>query len=144
MGNLKYYDNELGEKYSNCKDYFKYATQAIDEMFHQVGECKFKDDLITKGLIVRILILPGHADDACKLVEYLYNTYGNKIWISLMNQFTPCNVSFQYDNLNREITDDEYNMVIHYACDLGIENAFVQMGGTADESFIPKFDCDIV
>ena len=144
LADLKYYDNELGEKYSNCKDYFKYATQAIDEMFHQVGECKFKDDLITRGLIVRILILPGHADDACKLVEYLYNTYGDKIWISLMNQFTPCNVSFQYDNLNREITDDEYNMVIHYACDLGVDNAFVQMGGTADESFIPKFDCDIV
>ncbi len=144
LADLKYYDNELGVKYSNCKDYFNVATKAIDEMFHQVGECVFDGELIVKGLIVRILILPGHADDACKLVEYLYNTYGDKIWISLMNQFTPCNVSFQYDNLNREITDDEYNMVIHYACDLGVSNAFVQMGGTADESFIPKFDCDIV
>ena len=56
-----------------------------------------------------------------------------------MNQFTPCNISFEYDNLNREITDDEYNMVIHYACDLGVENAFVQEEGTVDESFIPEF-----
>ena len=61
-----------------------------------------------------------------------------------MNQFTPCNLIFEYDNLNREITDDEYNMVIHYACDLGVTNAFVQMGNPASDSLIPKFDCENV
>ena len=113
-------------------------------MYKQVGKCVIKNDLMTRGLIVRVLILPGHADDAIKIIEYLYNKYGDNIWISIMNQFTPCNLIFEYDNLNREITDDEYNMVVHYACDLGVVNAFIQTGGTASESFIPKFDCDNV
>lgn len=144
LADLKYYDNSLGEKYSHCSNYFEVATNAIDEMYRQVGKCVIKNDLMTKGLIVRVLILPGHADDAIKIIEYLYNKYGDNIWISIMNQFTPCNLIFEYDNLNREITDDEYNMVVHYACDLGVVNAFIQTGGTASESFIPKFDCDNV
>lgn len=144
LADLKYYDNNLGEKYSHCSNYFEVATNAIDEMYRQVGKCVIKNDLMTRGLIVRVLILPGHADDAIKIIEYLYNKYGDNIWISIMNQFTPCNLIFEYDNLNREITDDEYNMVVHYACDLGVVNAFIQTGGTASESFIPKFDCDNV
>lgn len=144
LADLKYYDNSLGEKYSHCSNYFEVATNAIDEMYRQVGKCVIKNDLMTSGLIVRVLILPGHADDAIKIIEYLYNKYGDNIWISIMNQFTPCNLIFEYDNLNREITDDEYNMVVHYACDLGVVNAFIQTGGTASESFIPKFDCDNV
>ena len=144
LADLKYYDNSLGEKYSHCSNYFEVATNAIDEMYKQVGKCVIKNDLMTRGLIVRVLILPGHADDAIKIIEYLYNKYGDNIWISIMNQFTPCNLIFEYDNLNREITDDEYNMVVHYACDFGVVNAFIQTGGTASESFIPKFDCDNV
>ena len=144
LADLKYFDNELGVKYSHCSNYFEVATKAIDAMYKQVGPCVIEDGLMTKGLIVRVLILPGHADDAIKIIEYLYNTYKDNIWISIMNQYTPCNLIFEYDNLNREITDDEYNMVIHYACDLGVTNAFVQTGGTASESFIPKFDCENV
>lgn len=144
LADLKYFDNSLGEKYSHCSNYFDIATKAIDEMYKQVGKCVIKKGLMKKGLIVRILILPGHADDAIKIIEYLYNKYGDNIWISIMNQYTPCNLIFEYDNLNREITDDEYNMVVHYACDLGVVNAFIQTGGTASESFIPKFDCDNV
>ena len=144
LADLKYFDNNLGVKYSHCKNYFDVATKAIEEMYNQVGSFVINDDVMIKGVIVRILILPGHADDAIKIIEYLYNKYGDNIWISIMNQFTPCNLIFEYDNLNREITDDEYNMVIHYACDLGVTNAFVQMGNTASESFIPKFDCENV
>lgn len=144
LADLKYYDNELGKKYSNCLNYFDVATNAIAEMYKQVGSCVYNNNLLIKGIIVRVLILPGHADDAIKIIEYLYNTYGDNIWISIMNQYTPCNLIFEYDNLNREITDDEYNMVVHYACDLGVNNAFIQMGETAVESFIPNFNCDNV
>lgn len=144
LADLKYFDDDLGVKYSHCNNYFEVACNAIDEMYKQVGSFSIENDVMTRGLIVRVLILPGHADDAIKIIEYLYNKYGDNIWISIMNQFTPCNLIFEYDNLNREITDDEYNMVIHYACDLGVTNAFVQMGNTASDSFIPKFDCENV
>lgn len=143
LADLKYYDNELGEKYSNCKDYFKYATLAIDEMFKQVGKFKIKENLIKKGLVVRVLVLPGHVDDAIKIIDYLYNKYGDNIIISIMNQYTPLE-NLKYENLNRKITNEEYDKVVDYAIKLGINYAFIQDGETQDESFIPEFDCSII
>ena len=143
LADLKYYDNELGQKYSNCKDYFKYATLAIDEMFKQVGKFKIKENLIKKGLEVRVLVLPGHVDDAMKIIDYLYNKYGDNIIISIMNQYTPLE-NLKYANLNRKITNEEYDKVVDYAIKLGINYAFIQDGETQDESFIPEFECSII
>ena len=140
LADLKYYDDELALKYSFCTDYFETDTMAIDEMFRQVGGLQISEDgLLKKGVIVRVLILPGHIEDAKNIINYLYKTFGDSIIISIMNQFTPVN-KCKYDNLNRKVTDDEYNEVIDFAAELGIVNAFVQEGDAAEESFIPDFD----
>ena len=140
LADLKYYDDELALKYSFCTDYFETATMAIDEMYRQVGGLQVSEDgLLKKGVIVRVLILPGHIEDAKNIINYLYKTFGDSIIISIMNQFTPVN-KCKYDNLNRKVTDDEYNEVIDFAAELGIVNAFVQEGDAAEESFIPDFD----
>lgn len=140
LADLKYYDDELALKYSLCTDYFETATMAIDEMYRQVGGLQISEDgLLKKGVIVRVLILPGHIEDAKNIINYLYKTFGDSIIISIMNQFTPVN-KCKYDNLNRKVTDDEYNEVIDFASELGIVNAFVQEGDAAEESFIPDFD----
>lgn len=140
LADLKYYDDELALKYSLCKDYFEVATMAIDEMYRQVGSLQIDDNgLMKKGLIVRVLILPGHVEDAKNIIKYLYKTFGDSIIISIMNQYTPIN-KCKYDNLNRKVTDEEYNEVIDFAAELGVVNAFVQEGDTASESFIPDFD----
>lgn len=144
LADLRYYDDDLAVKYSKCKDYFENATMAIDEMYRQVGEIKINGDgMLEKGVVVRVLILPGHVDDSKKIIEYLYKTYGNDIFISIMNQYTPV-WKCEYNNLNRKVTDDEYNEVVNYAIDLGVVNAFVQEGEAADESFIPQFNKDII
>ena len=144
LADLRYYDDELAFNYSGCRNYFENATMAIDEMFRQVGECSFdKDGMITKGLIVRILILPGHIEDSKKLIKYLYKTYGDEIFISIMNQYTPVNTCI-YNNLNRKLTDNEYDDVIKYALELGVTNAFIQEGGTANDSFIPDFNTNVI
>ena len=144
LADLRYFDDKLGEKYSLCSDYFENATMAIDEMYRQVGSCEFDDNgLLKKGLVVRVLILPGHIDDSKKIIEYLYKTYGDDIFISIMNQYTPIN-KCKYSNLNRKVTDEEYNSVVDYALDLGVKNAFVQEGEAASESFIPNFNKKIV
>ena len=140
LADLKYYDDELALKYSFCTDYFETATMAIDEMYRQVGGLQVSEDgLLKKGLIVRVLILPDHIEDAKNIINYLYKTFGDSIIISIMNQFTPVN-KCKYDNLNRKVTDEEYNEVIDFAAELGIVNAFVQEGDAAEESFIPDFD----
>ena len=144
LADLRYYDDDLAVKYSKCRDYFENATMAIDEMYRQVGEIKINDEgMLEKGVVVRVLILPGHVDDSKKIIEYLYKTYGNDIFISIMNQYTPV-WKCKYSNLNRKVTEDEYNEVVNYAIDLGVVNAFVQEGEAADDSFIPKFNKDII
>jgi len=144
LADLRYYDDKLGEKYSLCSNYFENATMAIDEMYRQVGKPVFDDNgLLKKGLVVRVLILPGHIDDSKKIIEYLYKTYGDDIFISIMNQYTPIN-KCKYSNLNRKVTDEEYDSVVDFALDLGVKNAFVQEGEAASESFIPNFNKKIV
>lgn len=144
LADLRYYDDKLGEKYSLCKDYFETATMAIDEMYRQVGGILLDSDgMIKRGLVVRVLILPGHVEDAKNIIKYLYKTYKDEIFISIMNQYTPVN-KCKFDNLNRKVSDDEYDDVVNYAIDLGVTNAFVQEGEAASESFIPEFNKDII
>lgn len=140
LADLKYYDDELALKYSLCTDYFETATMAIDEMYRQVGNVQIDDNgIMKKGLIVRVLILPGHVEDAKNIINYLYKTFGDNIIISIMNQYTPVN-KCKYDNLNKKVSDEEYNEIIDYAVELGITNAFAQDGEAAEESFIPDFN----
>lgn len=144
LADLRYFDDDLAKKYSKCDNYFETATMAIDEMYRQVGKFELGDDgLLKKGLIVRVLILPGHTRDAKEIINYLYKTYKDDIFISIMNQYTPVN-ECEYDNLNRKVTDDEYDEVLDFAITIGVKNAFMQEGETASESFIPKFDCSKV
>lgn len=139
LADLKYFDDYYSKKYSMCDNYFKYSSLAIDEMFKQVGNPKFRNGIMKKGIIVRVLLLPGLKEDAKKIIKYLYNKYGDNIYISIMNQYTPTE-KYKYDELNKKVTDDEYDEVINYAVDLGVKNAFIQEGETCSESFIPNFD----
>lgn len=144
LADLRYYDDTLAEKYSMCSDYFETATMALDEMFRQVGPPVINDDgIMVSGLIVRVLVLPGHILDAKEIINYLYKTYHDDIYISIMSQYTPVNLCI-YDNLNRKLKDNEYEEVVNFALTLGVNNAFIQESEAADASFIPKFDKSII
>jgi len=140
LPDFKYFDDNLAINFSNVKNYFNTAVLAIDEMYRQVGSPIFDKDIMKKGIIVRHLLLPGHNDDSKKIIKYLYDKYKNKIFISLMNQYTPVRKIDNYNELNCIVTDNEYDDLINYACDLGITNAFIQEGETQKESFIPDFN----
>lgn len=144
LADLKYFDDSLGCKYSKCENYFEVAKAAIEAMYEQVGKFEIVDDLMVKGVIVRVLVLPGHADDSKNLIKYLHETYGNNIIISIMNQYTPVEVIDKYPNLNRKVSDEEYEDVIDFAVELGVEMAFIQEGETQDTSFIPDFDDSVI
>ena len=144
LADFKYYDNELGKRYSNCDNYRECAINSIDEMYKQVGKFVIKDDLMVSGLIVRVLVLPGHIDDSKKIIKYLYEKYGDNIIISIMNQYTPLFHIEKYENLNRKVNDSEYDEIINYACDIGVKHAFIQEGDTQKESFIPDFDISVL
>ena len=88
------------------------------------------------------MVLPGYINDSKKIIKYLYDTYKDNIFISIMNQYTPVNKT-EYPNLNRILSLEEYDEVIDYAYDLGVRNAFIQEGETCKESFIPRFDNEL-
>ena len=143
LPDLKYLDGKLAQDYSHAPDYPERACAAIEEMVSQTGKCIFGEDgYIRKGTIVRHLILPGHTKNSIQVLKYLHHTYGNKIYISIMNQYTPVLEQEHFPQLNRKVTAREYRKVLDAALETGIENGFFQEGETAKESFIPAFNCE--
>lgn len=165
LPDLKYVDSAISSRYSHAADYFTCASAAIAEMVRQVGEPEFVFEqaadekkkvfhaaeyqerseageslLMKKGVIVRHLVMPGCVEDSKRVISYLLKTYGNQIFISIMNQYTPLPQCREYPELSRRVTEAEYDAVVDYAIGLGIENGFIQEGDVAEESFIPEFD----
>lgn len=140
LPDFKYYDDNLG-KFSNINNYFEIADKAIQEMYRQVGSPIIKKGIMRRGIIVRHLVLPHHSDDSKKVVKYLYDKYGDNIYLSIMNQYTPVR-RCKYLELNDRVSKREYNNVIDYAYDLGIRKCFVQDSESQSDSFIPVFKGD--
>ncbi len=143
LPDFKYMDSTLSARYSRAKDYPSVAKQALSEMVRQQPDVVIDDatGLIQKGVIVRQLLLPGHVNDAKAVLKYLYDTYHNHVYISMMSQFTPIALK-DYPEINRTVTRREYERLVDYAIEIGITNAFIQEGDVAKDSFIPAFDCE--
>ena len=169
LPDLKYFSPEISLRYSYAADYFEKACAAIAEMFRQVrtpvfhygtvyrddlaeaadalsesyapkGNVRSEPGIMTRGVIVRHLILPGQTKDSKKILRYLHTTYGNDIYISIMNQYTPLPHVADIPELNCKVTSQEYERILDFALRIGIENGFFQEGEAASESFIPEFD----
>lgn len=141
LPDFKYMDSNIAMKYSTAQDYPEHTKESIKEMYRQVGIPVFAENgIMKKGMIVRHLILPGQERDSMEILKYLYETYGDTIYISIMNQYTPLENVKKYPEINRKLTEAEYDKVVDYGIDIGIENGFIQEGETATESFIPEFN----
>ncbi len=140
LPDFKYMDPQRAKTYSHAEDYPETAKKALAEMVRQQPECRFDQrGIIEKGVIARHLMLPGGIKDSKAVVRYLYETYGDAIFISLMNQYTPLPHVAAYPEINRKLKKFEYDRLVDYAISLGVENGFIQEGETAEESFIPAF-----
>lgn len=141
LPDFKYMDEKSALEYAHAGDYAEVAKEAVKEMVRQVGTAVFDErEIMQKGVIVRHLMLPGHLSESKRIVRYLYETYGDTIFISMMNQYTPMEHLKEHPKLGRKLRKKEYDALLDYAIDLGVENGFFQEGETAKESFIPPFD----
>ena len=139
LTDLRYSSTPHAKAYSHAPDYPKVAREAIAEMVRQTGACKFDDDgMMTRGTLVRILLLPGGVGDAKLSLLRLWKTYGETIRLSIMQQYTP--MAGMTPPLDRRVTPHEYEALLDYALELGIEDAYIQEREAAEESFIPPFD----
>ncbi len=146
LPDMKYFGSAAAKKYSNAPDYFEVASRALREMTRQTKGLLFEDDgsedgLMKRGVMVRHLLLPGGLEDSKAVVRYLYETYGDGIYMSLLNQYTPMpQVAGKFPELERTVSEEEYDELVDYAIELGVTNCFIQEGEAISESFIPKFD----
>ena len=144
LPDFKYFDSRKSLAYAKAEQYPQVAKLAIAEMVRQVGEPKFyerdEETLIERGVIVRHLLLPGGLGDAKQIVRYLHETYGDRLYISLMNQYTPGEGVRNHPVLSKRVKKRDYDSLVDYAIALGVEQAYIQEGETAKDSFIPAFN----
>ncbi len=141
LPDFKYIDSKRAKKYSCAVNYPEIAMAAIDEMVRQQGALQFDEDgMLTKGVIVRHLMLPDGLAESKKIIKYLHEKYENNIILSIMNQYTPVGNLEDFPELQKKVKASDYEKLIDYALSLGVENAFIQEGGAAEESFIPDFN----
>ena len=142
LPDLKYSDDIAAIKYSNAPSYFRTATEAIKEMYRQVGDYHIGDDgIMTKGVIIRHLIMPGMLDNSKRIIDWVAGTFKpGQVMFSLMHQYVPCGRAADYPEINRKVTDAEYKELENYLMASTIEDGFVQEGDSACEDFIPCFD----
>lgn len=140
LTDFKYIRPDKAQKYSNAPDYPEVAKNALAEMKRQVQGYAFDSrSVMQKGVIVRHLVLPQNTNSALRIIDYIAENYSDT-YLSIMAQYVPCGSLENYPEINRKITEREYNKVVDYALQTGLENVFIQQTESADEEFIPPFD----
>lgn len=141
LPDFKYYDKTTSDNYSNAPDYPETAKCAIAEMVRQRPCVEFDSyGMIQKGVIIRHMLIPGHVYEGKRIIKYLRETYGDRVLYSIMSQYTPLREFEKYPNLSRKVRKKEYDSLVDFCLELGMENAYIQEGDAAKESFIPDFD----
>lgn len=141
LPDFKYFNDKYAKKYSLAPNYSENVVKIIKEMISQVGEPEFNEDgIMTKGVIVRHLMLPGLLFDSKKVIDCIYNNFHDSVYISIMNQYIPMHKACNYPEINKPLNEEHYDCLIDYALNIGVKNGFIQESGTNDMSFIPPFN----
>ncbi len=141
LPDLKYYDEKSAAECSDARDYFSHASTAIEAMVEAKGAPVLRENgILQSGVLVRHLILPGKRKESMKLLDWLWEKFGDRVLLSLMGQYTPMYRAAEIKGLNRKLTTFEYESVVDHALDLGVTHCYVQERGAASEEFVPKFD----
>lgn len=140
LPDLKYYYDDLALKYSGVKNYFKHATDAIKEMYRQVGSPKLNENgIIQRGLVIRHLVLPNNIENSKQVLKWIKENIDKEVYISIMAQYFPCYKAKEIEGLNRKLTQEEYEEIEVFIYDLDIQNGYMQELGEHEEEYVPNF-----
>ena len=141
LPDLKYYDNEIGKKYSKIENYFEIATKAILEMYRQVGSPKLdRYGMIQKGLMIRHLVLPNNIENSKKILKWIKENIDENVYIDIMAQYFPAYKAKEIKEISRKLTKEEYQEIEEYVYQLEIKNGYMQELGEHEEEYVPKWD----
>lgn len=140
LPDLKYYYDDIAIKYSGVKEYFNIATEAIQEMYRQVGVPKFnKDGIIQKGIIIRHLVLPNNIQNSKMVLNWIKYNIDSNVYVSIMAQYFPSYKANEIEELSRKLKKEEYEEIEAFVYKLGIENGYMQDLGEHEEEYVPDF-----
>ena len=141
LPDLKYYYNKLGKRYSNVENYFEIATNAILEMYRQVGNVQIDSNgILQKGVVIRHLVLPNHIENSKKVLKWIKENLDNKVFVSIMAQYFPTYKAKNIEKINRKLTKKEYQEIMEYVDSIGLDNGYVQELGEHEEEYVPKWN----
>lgn len=141
LPDLKYYSNEISKKYSKIDNYFKYATEAIKEMYKQVGSPIFDENgIIKKGLIIRHLVLPNHLQNSKHILKWIKENMPEDTYVSVMAQYFPTYKAKEDNLINRKLNKKEYREIEEFLYTLNLENGYMQELGEHEEEYVPDFN----
>ena len=141
LPDLKYYFNEIAKKYSNIDNYFEVATNAIKEMYRQVGVPQINENgIMQKGLMIRHLVLPNNLENSKQVLKWIKENIDNNVYVSIMAQYFPTYKAKNVDDLARKLTKQEYEEIENYLYDLDLENGYIQELGEHEEEYVPKWE----
>lgn len=133
-------DESIAKEFSYASDYPDVAKKAVAKMTELKPYVSYDENgMIKSGVVVRHLCLPGCTEDSKKIIKYVFETYGDSIVLSVMSQYTPMPDCEKHPLLRRRLTDEEYDCIVDFCIEIGIENAYIQEGESASDSFIPEF-----
>ena len=140
LPDFKYYYNDIALKYSGVRNYFETATDAIKEMYRQVGTPILDENgIIQKGLIIRHLILPNNTENSTAVLKWINENINHDVYVSVMAQYFPTYLAKEDKTINRKINKDEYEKVENYLYSLDLENGYIQELGEHEEEYVPNF-----
>ena len=144
LPDLKYYDNDLAFKYSGVKNYFENATEAIKEMYNQVGAPVLDENgIMKKGVIIRHLVLPNNLQNSKDVLKWINDNIDNKVFVSVMAQYFPTHRAKDFPELNRKLTKEEYEEIENFLYSLNLNNGYIQELGEHEEEYVPDFEKNI-
>lgn len=140
LPDLKYYYEELGKKYSNVNNYFEITTNAIKEMYRQVGQPRLNEKgIMEKGLMIRHLVLPNNIENSKQILKWIKENIDNNVYISVMAQYFPTYKAKENKELNRKLTIREYEEIENYLYELDLQNGYIQGLGEHEEEYVPQW-----
>ena len=140
LPDLKYYSNKLSIKYSKVNNYFSVATEAIKEMYRQVGTPKFNEDgIMQRGIIIRHLVLPNHIQNSKNILKWIKENMPQDVYVSIMAQYFPTYKAKEDELLNRKLTKKEYKEIEKFLYTLDLKNGYIQELGEHKEEYVPDF-----
>ena len=140
LPDLKYFDDNIANKYSKINNYFENASKAILEMYFQVGLPRFDENgIIKKGLIIRHLVLPNNIENSKNVLSWIKQNMPKDVYVSLMAQYFPTYKAKEISELNRKLTMEEFIEIKSYFDSLGFINGYFQELGEHEEEYVPDF-----